>query len=677
MKKFSLLILLLPIICFAQDNTSQKKIDSLLNVVNSKTDIIEKINNYQLICEEYEKSDIHKIAIYNDKLLQLSKKINYQKGFGFYYLNQFYVLGTDLSKKQIELTTKASSIFKKLNDIKYYLRSEIKLNFTLITNGQSRIAKKKILEILKIAEKSHYNNEIGSLYTLLGALNYFDASLNQSLIYYNKALFYYNKDTNNFENRLDLYLYFSYTYYDLQNYQKSLYYINILNHKSYDIPVNLHKADLNNKLNNYNSALKILLENKNHVMTKNESYNNTTYLAITYFNLKKYNLAIATLLPIVDTKTNREVKILSLNTLSRAYLKLNNLDKAIEFNDKVSALVGLTKFTDFKLDFYLIKSEIEQASGNYKSAILNQKIYYDLKVENYIKINKDQINDLQVGFDVAEKDNNIKNLKLAELQKSIRINKQSNYITFGLLFLVLILFGFLILSKLYNTIKKKNVLINVNNNQLENAKNQLEKSLQVKETLLKEVHHRVKNNLQLVMSLLYIQSKEKGIKMDDFLEISQSRIIAMALIHENLYQTDDLSKVDFKEYAVSLTQSIVTTYNNLEQDIELKINVENIFLDIQTAIPLGLIINELISNAYKHAFVNNKKGIITLQLIQKDTDFELVIKDNGQGVQEKLTTKKSLGLELVHQLVNQINGVLQVHNDLGMKYLIQFQNIKI
>lgn len=85
----------------------------------------------------------------------------------------------------------------------------------------------------------------------------------------------------------------------------------------------------------------------------------------------------------------------------------------------------------------------------------------------------------------------------------------------------------------------------------------------------------------------------------------------------------------------------------------------------------------LIINAYKHAFINNKKRIITLQLIQKDTDFELVIKNNGQGVKEKLTTKKSLGLELVHQLVNQINGVLQVHNNLGMKYLIQFQNIKI
>jgi two-component sensor histidine kinase len=179
------------------------------------------------------------------------------------------------------------------------------------------------------------------------------------------------------------------------------------------------------------------------------------------------------------------------------------------------------------------------------------------------------------------------------------------------------------------------------------------------------------------MSLLYIQSKEKGTNMDDFIEISQSRIIAMALIHENLYQTDDLSKVDFKEYASSLTQSIVASYNNLQEEIELQIDVEGIYLDIQTAIPIGLIINELICNAYKHAFKHNKKGIITLQLVQKENNYELVLQDNGVGRSEEKNLKKTLGIELVHQLVSQINGILQVQDDSGMRYQIQFQDITL
>jgi two-component sensor histidine kinase len=231
--------------------------------------------------------------------------------------------------------------------------------------------------------------------------------------------------------------------------------------------------------------------------------------------------------------------------------------------------------------------------------------------------------------------------------------------------------------KLYRTIKKKNSLISINNTELENAKAQLEKSVEVKETLLREIHRRVKNNLQLVMSLLYIQSKEKDKNMNDFLEISQSRIIAMTLIHGNLYQAEDLSKVNFKEYASSLTQAIIASYNNLQKDIALIIEIDSIYLDIQTSIPLGLIINELISNAYKHAFVNDNKGIITLQLVQNENDFELVVKDNGVGMAEKKSTKKSLGLELVQQLVSQIQGSLRVQDISGLLYLIQFQNKSI
>ncbi len=177
------------------------------------------------------------------------------------------------------------------------------------------------------------------------------------------------------------------------------------------------------------------------------------------------------------------------------------------------------------------------------------------------------------------------------------------------------------------------------------------------------------------MSLLYIQSKEKGMNMDDFIEISQSRILSMSLIHENLYDAGDLNKVDFKSYLHKLTHSIIGSNGNSAQNIQIQIEMENLYFDIQTAIPLGLIINELITNAYKHAFVNRSDGVINVTMKQKEDNFEIVVKDNGLGMTEKELTKKTLGQELVKQLVTQINGVLEIHNNLGMQYIIHFKNL--
>jgi two-component system, sensor histidine kinase PdtaS len=250
----------------------------------------------------------------------------------------------------------------------------------------------------------------------------------------------------------------------------------------------------------------------------------------------------------------------------------------------------------------------------------------------------------------------------------MEISNKNNYLFFISILLFLAILSVLFYVKNLKTIKNKNLII-------ENEKLIVQKSLVEKETLLREIHHRVKNNLQLVMSLLYVQSKEKGTKMDDFIEISQSRILSMSLIHENLYNTGDLSKVDFKNYLHKLTHSIIGSNNNSAQNIQIQIDMEDLYFDIQTAIPLGLIINELISNAYKHAFVNRSEGIINVAMKQNDNGFEAVIKDNGVGMTEKEISKKTLGQELVKQLVAQVNGVLEIQNNLGMQYIIHFKNI--
>lgn len=211
------------------------------------------------------------------------------------------------------------------------------------------------------------------------------------------------------------------------------------------------------------------------------------------------------------------------------------------------------------------------------------------------------------------------------------------------------------------------------------AEQQLKASLKEKEVLLKEVHHRVKNNLQVISSLLNIQSRyiEDKQTISIFKE-SQNRIQSMALIHEKLYQSKDLIKVDFAQYIRNLAMNLFHCYNVSEDLISLNINVNHVSLSINTAIPCGLITNELVSNALKYAFQEDVQGIIYIELSSnKDNIFTLLVGDNGIGLPEEIDMEnpKSLGLRLVSTLVNQLKGNLEVDTSNGTIFKITFKEL--
>jgi len=179
-------------------------------------------------------------------------------------------------------------------------------------------------------------------------------------------------------------------------------------------------------------------------------------------------------------------------------------------------------------------------------------------------------------------------------------------------------------------------------------------SLKEKEVLLKEIHHRVKNNLQIISSLLNLQSEYIKDEQDlEIFKVSQNRIESMALIHEKLYQSEDLAQIDFSEYIRDLVASLFCSYELNLDAIELKINVEQIFLNIETAIPCGLIINELVLNSLKHAFPIGNSGEIYINLYENDeNEIALTISDNGIGFSQDFDFRNtsSLGLQLVNAL---------------------------
>jgi len=203
----------------------------------------------------------------------------------------------------------------------------------------------------------------------------------------------------------------------------------------------------------------------------------------------------------------------------------------------------------------------------------------------------------------------------------------------------------------------------------------LNKSIKEKDVLLKEIHHRVKNNLQIVSSLLSLQSQyvnEPG-SVELFKE-SQSRIISMALIHEKLYQTGDLTRINLSEYANELIGDLFRSYSVNTHLMKYQIESKNILLDINTAIPCGLIINELVTNSIKHAFPDNRSGEIKIDIQCQDGNCILKIADNGIGFPDDLDINdvKTLGLQLVTSLTKQLDGTIKLDREGGTCFTIKF-----
>ena len=207
------------------------------------------------------------------------------------------------------------------------------------------------------------------------------------------------------------------------------------------------------------------------------------------------------------------------------------------------------------------------------------------------------------------------------------------------------------------------------------AEEQIKLSLKEKEILLKEVHHRVKNNLQVVSSLLYLQSQTvKDEETRRLLEESRNRVKSMAFIHKQLYQSTNVAQIDFSPYVRNLTRNLLESYRMNGNGIVLNVHVEDVFLDLDIAIPCGLIINELVSNALKHAFLDSSEGQINIHLHREGEKNVLIVSDNGVGLPGEIDilNTETLGLQLVSALVTQIDGRLELVRDKGTEFKISF-----
>jgi two-component sensor histidine kinase/DNA-binding response OmpR family regulator len=202
-------------------------------------------------------------------------------------------------------------------------------------------------------------------------------------------------------------------------------------------------------------------------------------------------------------------------------------------------------------------------------------------------------------------------------------------------------------------------------------------SLKEKETLLKEIHHRVKNNLQVIQSLMNLQASSlENPALKTLFEEARNRINAMAIIHESLYQSESLSSIGLKSYVTRLTSQLSRMYRGCVAHVTLSINVSDIFIGIDQLVPCGLVLNELISNAYKHAFDRSRSGRIEITaFVHEDNHLEISVSDNGKGLPADFESLKfdSLGMKLIFLLVErQLDGSVNVRQNGGTRFIIRF-----
>ncbi len=349
--------------------------------------------------------------------------------------------------------------------------------------------------------------------------------------------------------------------------------------------------------------------------------------------------------------------------IMRSWLSIGKSQlKERDFN---AAIISLKKCieiatVDFGDEYYLSQayealSQAFFANKNFESAYIALAEYDKLKSLVFTKEADQRISLLQTEFDVALKEDTIKlqNTKI-EQQRS----KQTLVIVIASLL-------FLLLSVLYLTYRKD-----------KNKTKLLRKQNEEKAFLLKEIHHRVKNNLEVVSSLLSLQSAQlQDENAKNAMQDSQNRVHSMSMIHQRLYQGKNLAAIEMKDYCFNLTTHVLDSFGAAKQ-IKTECKMKPLELDVDTAVPIGLIVNELLTNALKYAFPNNKKGTVTINLERTDANTLLLqVTDNGIGMQEDRIQGTGFGTQLINLLTQQLNGKMEIKTNKNDGTHISFEFI--
>jgi len=536
--------------------------------------------------------------------------------------------------------------------------------------------------------KSVGYKQLQGIYTLMSG-NYrtmgnFQSALQYALMAENIA-----EEVNDQSFQLStIYNHLALAYYDLKKNDLALSYfeksLNIaLKYKNVDAvnTISTNLASLHYRKKNFRETLRIIkLTAKDYPPTDSGSKLRQTFMfLVSYSMLKEFDNAkpyYEKMLRHYHDNKEAEVGldyklmgiILYLQQSGQAEKTYLYLDELKDYCKKTNNIIRLSE-----LEGMYFKSD--SACKKYLPAIEHIKQYKILSDSVFNLDRAQQFSALQLKFETEKKDKNIKLLtQQAKLQETKIYNDMIiRYVFIGSL-VVLVLFLGLIYNR-YRLKQKTNQRLESKQEKINQQNELLKKLLTEKEWLLKEIHHRVKNNLQIVISLLNTQSAYLDNK-DALLAIqnSQHRMHAMSLIHQKLYQSENLAYIDISWYIYELVNYLKESFD-MDRKISYTLDTEKLELDVAQAVPLGLILNEAVSNAIKYAFPDKKKGNIFISLKNiEGCCYQLIIADDGVGLPEgfDLANSESLGMNLMMGLSDQLDGSFKTENNNGLKITIEF-----
>jgi len=375
-------------------------------------------------------------------------------------------------------------------------------------------------------------------------------------------------------------------------------------------------------------------------------------------------------LEVVEENGYQDGVITALTDIADVYLKKEQTIKAMNYGERALKLAMLEGHPEGISSAAEKLSLIYQKRNNWEEAFEMETLH--VKMRNTIQNNeiKNSLIEQATKYDLHKKQQEITLLSVKNEVQELRINKNRK----SILLISLALFSSLILAFVaYRGYKKKLYI----NKLLESQKAEISRKNEDKKIMLQEIHHRVKNNLQVVNSLLRMQSSKTSDKevINAFKE-TQSRVLSMAKLHEKMYQSGDLKRLNAKTHITMLVEEIVKNYT-LEKDIGLNIDIQELYIDAQTMMPLSLIINEIITNSLKYAFEGRKNGIISIKLSPSTSiTNELYVSDNGIGFTSEKSTK-GLGTKLIQSFTRQLNGTIEKILINGTAYRLCFENKKV
>ncbi len=634
--KYVLHILLLSFFTFSYSQKSE--IDSLFNTIKG-INSIEDFKKFESFQDKYYKLDIKNTPkneqdyfnVYNNAL-KWAKKQHDNKLFlkaKFYVLRFYRKKGDFKSFLNIANELIKNEDFKEMKEIVnvldlmmfYYKETEQFSELIELYPLLYEQIKKHKISLYRL-EESIKNREMGDVFYML-------KDYDKSRFYYKKSILadYKNKqylNISSIQNNIGL------TFLNQLKLDSAKYYfkkaLSILRKKT-----DTSKTEIAN-------FIPVLKANMAVVWTKEEKFNKALPIFLEELNSTK------------NMKDNVGLRGSYIN-LAKFFLNKGDISKSIKYLDSTETLLKLNPNTRVWLKYYNIKAKCLLVKGEISKANnLFEKIRLYKDSIQYKKLKQQQIL-ASIKYEFQKKD---KELSLSKQKLKLQ-SKTNTYQKLALIVSVLLIAGLFLFSQ-KNLKDKKHII---------KQKLKTQKALEEKDILLKEVHHRVKNNLQIITSILDLQNaKINDAKLNEILEQGQNRIQSMAIIHQQLYEEDNMKDVDIQKYLDSLINHIAISNNN--PNVIFKIKTNKLRFNVTTAIPLGLIINELITNIFKHAFNKFEKGKVSINITKiEEHYFKLVVKDSGKGFPKNFNIEQStsLGLKLVKILTNQLKGTFTVDNN--------------